>query len=86
MNGSAFLFMKNAMVNIGKLIEEEFHKQGRSVKWFADKLCCDRTNIYNIFKRESIDTELLTKISILLQHNFFKYYTDYLRDIEKHST
>ena len=66
------------MVHIGKIIEEEFYKQGRSVTWFAGKLCCERTNIYNIFKRESIDSALLFKISQILGHNFFAYYTDKL--------
>ena len=67
------------MVHIGKKIEEEFYRQGRSVSWFAGKLCCDRTNVYNIFKRESIDTALLLKISLTLDHNFFSYYIDDLK-------
>ena len=62
------------MVHIGKIIEEEFCRQGRSVSWFANKLCCDRTNVYDIFKRQSLDTALLLRISQLLQHNFFQYY------------
>ena len=57
---------------IGKHIEKIFREQGRSVKWFAEKLCYDRRNIYKIFRKESIDTALLKKISILLNHNFFK--------------
>ena len=67
------------MVHIGKKIEEEFYRQGRSVSWFAGKLCCDRTNVYNIFKRESIDTALLLKISQTLGHDFFSYYVDDLK-------
>ena len=62
------------MVHIGKKIEEVFYEQGRSPSWLAKKLYCDRTNIYNIFRRESIDTALLAKISILLNHDFFMYY------------
>lgn len=62
------------MIHIGKLIEEELHRQERSVSWFAKKLCCERTNVYSIFKRTSIDTALLLRISIVLQHNFFQYY------------
>ncbi|NVK95236.1 MULTISPECIES: XRE family transcriptional regulator [Bacteroidales] len=58
------------MIHIGKLIEEELHRQERSVSWFAKKLCCERTNVYSIFKRTSIDTAL----SIVLQHNFFQHY------------
>lgn len=58
-------------MHIGKHIEQVFRDQGRSVKWFADKLCYDRRNIYKIFKRESVDTDFLKKISVLLDHNFF---------------
>ena len=67
------------MIHIGQIIEKEFYRQGRSVSWFADKLCCDRTNVYNIFKRESIDTALLLKISQTLGHDFFSYYVDDLK-------
>lgn len=58
------------MVHIGKLIEQELRKQERSVTWFANKLYCERTNVYSIFKRESIDTALLLRISDILHHNF----------------
>ena len=67
------------MVHIGHLIEEELRKQERSVTWFANKLYCDRTNVYSIFKRESIDTALLLRISNILKHNFFIYYTKELK-------
>lgn len=62
------------MIHIGQLIEAELHRQERSVTWFANKLYCDRTNVYSIFKRKSIDTELLLRISYILNHNFFSYY------------
>jgi len=62
------------MPHIGRIIEQVFHDQGRSASWFAGQLHCDRTNVYSIFKRESIDTALLVRISNILQHNFFQYY------------
>lgn len=62
------------MVHIGNLIEQELRKQERSVSWFATKLHCDRSNIYKIFKKQSIDTQLLEQISIILGHNFFQYF------------
>ncbi len=71
MDSSAFFY---GMVHIGRLIEEELHRQERSVTWFAKKLYCDRTNVYSIFKRESIDTALLFRISLVLRHDFFAYY------------
>lgn len=64
------------MLHIGKLIQEELHRQERTVSWFARKLFCDRTNVYDIFQRRSIDTELLLRISMILNHDFFKHYTD----------
>lgn len=85
MNGSAFFC--GTMIHIGKIIENEFYSQGRSVSWLAERLHCDRTNIYNIFKRESIDTALLRRISDLLQHDFFDYYTrDLKQGVENSST
>ena len=59
------------MVHIGKLIEEKLRQQERSVSWFAGKLYYDRTNVYSIFKRKSIDTDLLLRISHVLDYNFF---------------
>lgn len=69
-----------------KLIEEELHRQERSVTWFANKLYCDRTNTYKIFKRQSIDTELLLRISQVLHVNFFEYYSRECQNREKQST
>ena len=48
----AFVFM----VHIGQLIEQELRRQRRSVSWFAKELYCDRTNVYKLFRKESIDT------------------------------
>ena len=41
---------------------------------FASLINRDRQVIYDIFKRESIDTELLQQISKVLNHDFFAYY------------
>ncbi len=62
------------MIHIGQEIKAVLDQQGRKISWFADKLYCDRTNVYNIFKRPSIDTELLLRISLTLNFNFFSLY------------
>ena len=64
------------MTHIGQIIEKELHRHERSVTWFARRLYCDRTNVYNIFRRQSLDTELLLRISIILEYNFFQIYSD----------
>lgn len=61
------------MIHIGKEIEKELRRQERSVTWFAKQLCCERTNVYSIFKRDSIDTYLLYRISLILRKNFFTF-------------
>ena len=63
------------MTHIGQIIEKELHRQERSVTWFARRLYCDRMYI-NIFRRQSLDTELLLRISIILEYNFFQIYSD----------
>ena len=59
-------------MNIGKHIEEILRKQGRSVAWLASEIPCERTNVYNIFKRKSVDVRLLMRISVILDYDFFK--------------
>ena len=84
-SGSAFLFYNlSKMIHIGQLIEAELTRQEHTISWFAKKLCCDRTNVYSIFKRQSIDTELLLRISTTLHYDFFALYSQTLRnDCEK---
>ena len=68
----------NSDIHIGQLIKDELERQERSVSWFARKLYCDRSNIYKIFKRSTIDTELLMRISVVLHHDFFSDYIEVL--------
>lgn len=63
-------------LHIGQLIKQELESQERTVSWFARKLYCDRSNIYKIFKRPTIDTELLLRISVILKHDFFADYQE----------
>ena len=76
-------------IHIGKEIEAELRHQGRGATWLANRLHCDRTNVYNIFKREGIDTILLQRISAVLNRNFFALFCQGLGDsdgCEKNTT
>ena len=64
------------MVDVGQRIKEELERQERSVSWLARKLNCTRAAIYRIFAKNSIDTALLTEISLLLRYNFFQELSD----------
>lgn len=68
-------------MHIGRRIEQELRLQGRSVSWFARQLPTSRVNVYDIFRRESVDTRLLMRISILLNHNFFTHLSRELDNI-----
>ncbi|MBA2561954.1 MAG: helix-turn-helix transcriptional regulator [Chitinophagaceae bacterium] len=63
-----------SMMHIGKIIKEQVHKKKWSVSEFAQKINTNRNNVYNIFTRQSIDTQLLFTISTVLEHDFFQYY------------
>lgn len=59
-------------IHIGTLVKTELHNKGRSVNWLAEQICCEKSNIYKLFRRKSIDLEQLMIISEALNHNFLK--------------
>ena len=63
------------VIHIGKRIKEELYKQGVSVSVFAKKINRSRNVVYDIFERESIDTNLLNKIGKILNCDFFSLYS-----------
>ena len=71
------------MVHIGEKIFAELSRQERTPTWLARKINCDRTNVYYIFRQPSINTELLVRISRALKVDFFRYYSDLIREEER---
>lgn len=57
-------------VHIGYLIKSVFDESGMTVSELARQLHCEPTNVYTIFKRRTVDVELLAMISEILNHNF----------------
>jgi hypothetical protein len=62
-------------IHIGKKIKEVLAQSPMSVKDFASKINRTRAVVYDIFKRSTIDTGLLEKISKVLNHDFFALYS-----------
>ena len=60
-------------IHVGELIKERLKEEGKSVVWLAQELGCHRTNVYNIFEKNSLDTNIIRRISIIMRHNFFDY-------------
>lgn len=59
-----------AELHIGKMIRERVEQRGISVEWLARQLCCERTNVYSIYRRRSVDTDLLLRLSRILEYDF----------------
>jgi transcriptional regulator with XRE-family HTH domain len=64
------------IVHIGSKIKETAEARGISKAELARRLNMSSTNVHKIFKRESVDTQLLSNISKALEHNFFQYFMD----------
>lgn len=69
------------LLHVGQMVERVFRELERenpkcTVTWFAGQLNCDRRNVYDIFKRTTIDTQLLIQISLILNHNFYEDLAD----------
>ncbi len=64
-------------LHIGHLVKSVFDASGMTVSEFARRINCERTNVYKIFDRRTIDVEMLVKISEILNHNF-------LADVMRH--
>ena len=57
-------------IHIGSVIKQKVLESAMSIQEFSDKINCDRTTVYDIFKRKSLDTERLIKISQVLDFDF----------------
>ena len=71
-------------MHIGEIIKAELKRQGKTVVWLAEELSYSRTNIYKIFSKSSIDTAVLCRISLALQIDFFKIYSDEMNEKKYH--
>ena len=78
--------MRQDEIHIGVLIHNKLKEDRRSAAWLAQMIHCERSNVYKIFKKNSIDTELLLKINIALKTDFFAYYSEiYQNRMEKNN-
>ena len=70
--------MKLGEFHIGNAIKAILKEQERSEAWLARKVHCDPGNFNRILKRNSMDLDLLKRISISLGHNFVAEYADFV--------
>jgi len=66
--------------SIGELVQKKMAEEGRNIEWLAKKIPCHKKHIYRIYKQEHIHPQLLERISIILQYNFFSHYFNYVNE------
>ena len=59
-------------IHIGNIIKEKLTEKSMTVAEFAFMINRERTTARDILKRKSIDTELLIKISQILDYDFIR--------------
>ncbi len=76
--------MDNKII-IGELIRKEVYKQGLTKTAFAEKIHHQRESVYKIFEKDSLNTELLERISKVLKRNFFQDLADSININEEYN-
>ena len=67
-------------IHIGKLIVEKLKAKERSVAWLARHINCDDGNLGRLLKNnQHIHSEMLLRISIALEEDFFVYYSEIIQ-------
>ena len=64
-------------LHIGHMIKSVFDESGMTISEFARQIHLERTTVYSIFERSTVDVSQLARISLVLKHNF-------LSDVEQH--
>jgi len=70
-------------INMGQMIREILKERKIPISDFAKTIHCSRTNVYNIFKRRSIDTERLRQIAKVLDRDISDFITLKKRGLDK---
>lgn len=66
--------MKVREVHIGSCIKKKLKEKNIGVSTLAEQIFLDKTNVYRLFAKKHINTEVLCRISDVLDYNFFQEY------------
>ena len=67
-------------IHLGSLVKQKMKERNISISEFAKAIHCDRTNVYSIFKRKSMDIQQIVQISNALNYDFLQYYHQEIHD------
>ncbi len=84
--------MRNNAVLLDEILEEDYHvgqrimtvlkEKGRSIAWFAERMNSDRSNMYKILARPHLNSEFILRASRILNHDFFKDISEWMKSVE----
>ncbi|MBR4219182.1 MAG: helix-turn-helix transcriptional regulator [Bacteroidales bacterium] len=66
--------MKDQQIPIGHIIKQKLKEQGRTAAWLARQIPCSSNHIFKIFRKYTLSTDLLQRISRILDYNFFQHF------------
>lgn len=66
--------------HVGNEIKKELSAQGKSARWLANEICLTPQAVYDIFKKDDINTDRLIKIQRALGRDFFMEYSQYVKN------
>ena len=76
--------MEKEIPHIGKIIQKKMKEEGLKAFWLAQKIHCDTSIVYRIYKQQHPDIKRLIDICFHLNINLFSHYSDYIQQqIEK---
>lgn len=64
--------MESKSIHVGRMLEKEMLRQEKKVTWLAREVNREKSSIYKMFARNTLDVWMLIRISQLLKHDFFK--------------
>ena len=65
---------------LGEIIRQKIRADGRTAKVICEELGMSRGNLDKIYHKESINSDLLAKISISLGYDFFKHVNPFRKE------
>lgn len=68
----AFFMSRVKNIHIGKCIKAKLKEQGRTTVWLASQIPCTPNHLYKVYANPHINTDLLIRISNILEYNFFE--------------
>lgn len=67
-------------VILGEIIRQKIRADGRTAKVICELLGMSRGNLDKIYHKESINSDLLAKVSVALGYDFFKHVNPFRKD------